>query len=346
LSHISFCYSIELVVTKDAHTSFTRTWTWTIDKSADQSDLGTLQEGDLVTVNYDVAVSAVSVDSNWAVSGSIWIHNPAGIAATVTSVSDTITGGINATVVCPMAVPFVVAGGATVECTYSAALPDATTRTNTATVTTSGAVGGDSGQATVDFASATMTEIDECIDVSDTNVGFLGTVCANAAPHTFQYSLTFGTVGADVTLECGENTHNNIASFVTNDTGATGSDNWTVTADVECVVNEGCTPGFWRQSQHFVYWTGYAPTDLYETVFGVDATGNPTLLEAVWAGGGGENALLRHSVAALLNSTSSSVDYAYTTAQVIAIVQNAYATGDFNTAASLLAAANEAGCPL
>jgi len=140
--------------------------------------------------------------------------------------------------------------------------------------------------------------------------------------------------------------HPNTASFVTNDTGATGSDDWTVTADVECVVDEGCTPGFWRQTQHFVHWIGYSPSDSYEAVFGVDATGTPTLLDAVWAGGGGENALLRHSVAALLNASNPNVGYAYSTAQVIAIVQNAYATGDFTTAAGLLAAANEAGCPL
>jgi hypothetical protein len=111
------------------------------------------------------------------------------------------------------------------------------------------------------------------------------------------------------------------------------------------MVAEGCTPGFWRQSQHFQYWTGYSPGDSYDSVFGVSATGSPTLLEAVWMGGGGENALLRHSVAALLNASSPDVNYAYTEAEVIAIVQDAYATGNFDAAASLLAAANEAGCP-
>ena len=35
---------------------------------------------------------------------------------------------------------------------------------------------------------------------------------------------------------------------------------------------EGCTPGFWKQDQHFDSWVGFAPTDSFETVFGVDVT--------------------------------------------------------------------------
>lgn len=112
---------------------------------------------------------------------------------------------------------------------------------------------------------------------------------------------------------------------------------------------EGCTPGYWRQEQHFDSWvpTGYAPIDNFETVFGVDATFDPTdLLTAVWLGGGGENALARHAVAALLNAASPDVNYSFTVAEVIAGVQNAYATGDFEPFKTELDFANNAGCPL
>jgi hypothetical protein len=112
-------------------------------------------------------------------------------------------------------------------------------------------------------------------------------------------------------------------------------------------VVEGCTPGYWRQDQHFDSWLVYDPTDDFETVFGVDASFDPhTLLDAVWLGGGGESALARHAVAALLNTTASGVDYPYSTAEVLAIVQNAYATGDFESAKNLLAGANDTFCPL
>ena len=47
------CHS--LTVSKNADTALTRTWTWTIDKSADQTDL-LLSEGQSFTVNYEVEV--------------------------------------------------------------------------------------------------------------------------------------------------------------------------------------------------------------------------------------------------------------------------------------------------
>jgi hypothetical protein len=96
----------------------------------------------------------------------------------------------------------------------------------------------------------------------------------------------------------------------------------------------GCTLGYWKQDQHFGSWTGFVPGDFYDAVFGVDsnlnppgnegAYANPTLLQALEIGGGGENGMARQAVAALLNSTSPGVNYQLTTAQVIAIVYDAY----------------------
>lgn len=107
---------------------------------------------------------------------------------------------------------------------------------------------------------------------------------------------------------------------------------------------EGCTPGFWRQPHHFRHWVGYAPGDSYAAVFGVNRAG--TLHQNVTANGGGANALARHSVAALLNASSPNVDYALTVAQVIQVVQDAYATGRFEAAKDYLEGFNERGCPL
>lgn len=109
---------------------------------------------------------------------------------------------------------------------------------------------------------------------------------------------------------------------------------------------EGCTPGYWKQPHHLDSWVGYTPDQNYEAVFGIDASFSAsTLLEVLEQGGGGEKALGRHAVAALLNSASS-VDYLYSTADVIAAVQQAYASGDFNGVKDLLAGENEMGCPL
>ncbi|MHB1155376.1 MAG: SdrD B-like domain-containing protein [Phycisphaerales bacterium] len=104
---------------------------------------------------------------------------------------------------------------------------------------------------------------------------------------------------------------------------------------------EGLTPGYWKQSQHFDDWVGYQTTDSFNAIFGVTSSNNPTLLQALGAKGGGEFALERHAAAALLNAANPDVNYQYTTAQIIAMVQQAYATGDFESAKNVLAAANE-----
>ena len=84
----------------------------------------------------------------------------------------------------------------------------------------------------------------------------------------------------------------------------------------------------------------------YNTVFGVTAFENKTLGDALATGGGGEKALMRHATAALLNAASPDVDYDLTESEVIQIVQNAYATGDFESAKNTLEKQNELGCPL
>lgn len=115
--------------------------------------------------------------------------------------------------------------------------------------------------------------------------------------------------------------------------------------------NEGCTPGYWKQDQHLDSWvgTGFAPGNDFDTTFGVNFFNpNVSLVVAAGANGGGLNALARHAVAALLNSASAGVDYQYTTAQVLDIVQGdgAFAGLSVEARKNLLAAANEAGCPL
>lgn len=106
------------------------------------------------------------------------------------------------------------------------------------------------------------------------------------------------------------------------------------------VGTEGCTPGYWRNTR--LEW----PIDqgtLFSDAFGVGP--DTPLSETVKAKGGGANALQRHATAGLLNALSS-VEYPYTSAQVIEQVQDAYATGDYEAAKDVLEAANELGCPL
>lgn len=240
LSHVEFCYDFELEVTKTASTSYTTTYDWTIDKTG-KDTLLELSPGQTYVEQYTVKVSKTALDSDFAVDGTISVHNPAPLTATVTGVTDVVSPSLSANVNCGVTFPYTLAAGGTLTCSYSRDLPDASTRTNTATATTSGAVGGDSGTASVDFSSATVTEVDECIDLSDTLAGTLGTVCAGDSTFEFQYTydIKFDT--------CGDYTVENTASFVTNDTATTGQDSWSIPVSVPCAP-AGCTltQGYWK----------------------------------------------------------------------------------------------------
>jgi hypothetical protein len=96
----------------------------------------------------------------------------------------------------------------------------------------------------------------------------------------------------------------------------------TTTTTTEPPRGDGCTPGYWKN--HTEDWVGYDPDDLVSSVFAnAGSLGSMTLLEALKNGGGetledAKRLLIHHAVAALLNSTHPDVDYAFTTAQVIA----------------------------
>ena len=119
---------------------------------------------------------------------------------------------------------------------------------------------------------------------------------------------------------------------------------------------EGCTPGYWKQRQHFGSWVWpYSPVEpqtYFDAAFDVKCDGmacaDKTLLQALGTGGGGEKALMRHAVAALLNAAANSgVDYLYTEVDVIQMVKDAYAAGgDIEGTKNLFADENERGCPL
>jgi hypothetical protein len=111
-------------------------------------------------------------------------------------------------------------------------------------------------------------------------------------------------------------------------------------------VGQGCTPGYWKQPQHFDSWYGYAPGDLFDDVFGVELFSDLTLRDALSQGGGHEKALGRHAVAALLNASNPDVSYFYSPSEVVAGVQSAVADEDFESLKDLFDYENNQGCPL
>jgi hypothetical protein len=109
---------------------------------------------------------------------------------------------------------------------------------------------------------------------------------------------------------------------------------------------QGCTPGYWKQPQHFdSYAAPYAPTDQFSAYF-EDAFPGLTLRDVLAQGGGGLNALGRHTVAALLNSASPNVSFAFTSQDVIDAFNGVFPGGDYETLKDQFEAQNQSGCPL
>jgi hypothetical protein len=262
------CYGLE--VSKTAETSFTRTYRWTIEKSSNDPNgqFLTLNPGEVyANYPYRVTVDATFTDSDWAVDGTISVHNPAPVAATLTDVADAVVAdavdSVGASVDCGgVTFPYSLGAGKTLTCKYSLSLPNADPRENTATATLqnySYASDGTptesgttlwKGKANVSFASATMTEVDESITVTDTFADDFGTVTygVDSLPKTFTYTRTFGPFGTDA---CGEHDFPNTASFTTNDTKTTGESSWNVHVTVPCPTGCTLTQGYWKT--HSVY---------------------------------------------------------------------------------------------
>jgi hypothetical protein len=90
---------------------------------------------------------------------------------------------------------------------------------------------------------------------------------------------------------------------------------------------EGCTPGYWKQRHHFDSWpAGINPTDQFSAHF--------------------EDALGRHTVAALLNAASSGVSSGLTAAEVVNAFNAVFPDGDYEGQKNIFANLNEQGCPL
>jgi hypothetical protein len=153
------------------------------------------------------------------------------------------------------------------------------------------------------------------------------------------------------------------------------SKNASVNDPTNCIVDEGCTPGYWKN--HLEDWGSTDPNADFFVFFGIDPVGNNvqdiignmdqnadgklTLLEAISAevktskNNGWFAALARHAVAAYLNASNPDVGYQYGTAYILSETEKVFETNYSNRNAANAAAqelhnlfriANERVCPL
>lgn len=262
-----------LNVTKDVETSLNRSPNWQINKTVDgeSSTELVLLVNETVSVTYEVLVDLgdpAFVDSDWVVSGTITVTNPAPMDATLDSVIDVVSDrgntiflpvamtsdsgsggttapsnvippGIQAPVDCPS---LTVPAGGNLICTYGPVeLRNDLAQTNIAIARLQNNNGGTTdfmGRKDFDFSMAEINMINDEIVVEDDMHGELGTVNVDEVPKTFTYSEEFGPIPSE---ECNQSgTVVNNATLI-NDDGSAGDSS---SASVRVVCVESTTVGF------------------------------------------------------------------------------------------------------
>jgi hypothetical protein len=239
-----------LTTTKDANGAYDKTFAWTITKAADKTRVQ--QTGGSVTFTYTVNVTHnAGTISGVNVSGTISVYNPNvdGANNTVPVDINGVTDGLSDNTTCT-----VTGGGAQTLTEFQTDFPYSCSLTglpqgalaNTARVSwgeqflDNGTL-LDAGSASFTFNNISFAEnkIDECVTVSDTSGGNLGSACVgDPNPRSFTYQRS-------ITVQPGCRSYDNTATFTTNDTSATGSASATVT--VCGPPDTGArTIGFWK----------------------------------------------------------------------------------------------------
>ena len=274
ISHILFCYVEALAVSKTADAGFHRAHDWSLTKTAVHEVDGeeelleslVLMPGVQASVSYRLATHYTGYDdAAWYVAGTVTVANPWDNDAVISELDDVLDDDVPVDLHCGEGfdVPYTLAAGETLTCTYKHYLGADTDGTNTVTVvTTAGPMGG---SAHADFTfGAPSTEADFCISIYDDlavegNAESLGTLCAddldlaNVGVKRLFYSghFTFGPEYCDDAFDL----VNTAWATLEDETVIDAS--WTIAVTMDCPV--GCTlsQGYWKtHSPH-----GPAPED-------------------------------------------------------------------------------------
>jgi len=161
----------DLTVSKTADASFTRTFNWTIEKSADTDTVYSAGGGESGEVNFTVEVTKdAGTDSDFAVSGTITVNNPNSFDVNGVAISDSLPGGTCSVDDTSLDVAANSSASTDYTCTFDS---NPGSGTNTATATW-GDIGSPntSSEGTDDFEFGDPTTlVNDEIDVTDTNGG-------------------------------------------------------------------------------------------------------------------------------------------------------------------------------
>lgn len=221
-----------LTTSVDPDATFTKTYTWGIQKSVDKTSQ-TVSGGANALFNYTVTVTHdAGTVSDIHISGNIEADNPNAAPVQLDSVTDTLSDGTVCTVTVPPAAAGLLLPPGATQFPYTCApttLPTGTL-TGTADITWSAQTLSDgttiaAGEQTPNTGPITFvgTMVDGCATVDDSLHGSLGTLCAtDPSTTTYQYAFTLTAP----TSGCASQP--NTASFVTNTSETPGTASTTV----------------------------------------------------------------------------------------------------------------------
>lgn len=348
-SHVSyrvterpFTPSGELAVEKTADAEYDRTVTWELDKTVDPASHSG-QAGDEFESTWTVeATKTDSGPGNFRVTGDIDISNNTNMVVEI-AIEDVLGDETEAVVTCPETFDGTLDPDESVQCTYVAEPSDDSATENTVTVTALSTIPA-GHQGTIDPASDTAEfewvenlDGDDEVTLGDERFEYSEPI-DDSTTEEFDETFTCPTDASLYTNNRYEETFVNTATL----TGDNTDDEASAEVDLVCQRYQGLTPGFWKQSQHFAYWTDpYRPhMTLQQAGFTSTPTATHTLLQALNYQGnntvnGAKQNLLRAAVAALLNAAHPDVAYPLTTTEVIDQVNAALATNNRGTILAL-----------
>ena len=252
LGAIELCYDYELQVSTTAQPRLARQYQWEIHYSSPVTT-ATLAVGEGRDFPYEVGVSVTGITDGGPrmLGGTVSIHNPAPLAATLTAVLDH-AGAQPMPLGCGVTFPYVLAAGQTLSCTYEATLSGVLTGLNEVDVHTSGVVGGGTASMAFDFSQASIEWLDYHVRVYGVGVGGLGgDAWASSAPTSFPGIASLGPYAS-----CGLYNYPGEAWFEATDTRTYKRIRWNTQVTVPC-----CTHGLGYWKNH----SSYGPAAYDET---------------------------------------------------------------------------------
>jgi uncharacterized repeat protein (TIGR01451 family) len=203
----------DLTIKKTVTPSYTRTYTWTIEKKVNGKDSDGPISSDQPTVpaHYTVVTTKTGANHDFKLAGTITVTNPNSFAVSGASVTDQAPAGFACVTVPANGALGSIAAGASVTvnytCSYSGSTAP-TTGTNHATVnwTAAGIPNNSTGHtsagidASFDFANATVTVEHNAVDVIDSNVANpLATNVTAGNTYTYDLNVPVPNIGCTTT---------------------------------------------------------------------------------------------------------------------------------------------------